>query len=185
MTAESTLAEPVPQRQERLTVHERLFELVDPDSLVELGSQARHSVTAFDMARRRPAGDGVVTGLARVEDRPVALFAQDSAVLGGSLGETHAGKIRRVLEWAGRSRMPVVGLLDSGGARRDLAAAPDSRDELVERYRVEATGATLAAERMSVDEIVTPEETRTVVAATLCALEGANRPHYRHDNLPQ
>ncbi|WP_025617023.1 acyl-CoA carboxylase subunit beta [Salinispora cortesiana] len=95
----------------------RLDLLADRGSLVELGSGARHRVSAFNMQSRRPAGDGVVTALARVDQRPVALFAQDSTVLGGSLGETHAAKIVRIMEWAGRSRMPVVGLVDSGGAR--------------------------------------------------------------------
>jgi propionyl-CoA carboxylase beta chain len=69
------------------------------------------------MQHRRPDGDGVVTGIARIDDRPVAVFAQDPATLGGSLGETHAAKIVRVGDWAERSQMPVVGLLDSGGAR--------------------------------------------------------------------
>jgi propionyl-CoA carboxylase beta chain len=94
-----------------------LSALADPLSFLETGSQARHQATAFDMQRRRPAGDGVVTGLATVADRPVALFAQDSSVLGGSLGETHAAKIVRIMDRAARSRMPVVGLVDSGGAR--------------------------------------------------------------------
>lgn len=94
-----------------------LLALTDPDSFVELASTARHRATAFDMQRRRPAGDGVITGIGRVNRRPVALFAQDSAVLGGSLGETHADKIVRVMRWAERARTPVVGLIDSGGAR--------------------------------------------------------------------
>lgn len=86
----------------------RLDLLADRGSLVELGSGARHRVSAFNMQSRRPAGDGVVTALARVDQRPVALFAQDSTVLGGSLGETHAAKIVRIMEWAGRSRMTTT-----------------------------------------------------------------------------
>ncbi|MBV9162464.1 MAG: acyl-CoA carboxylase subunit beta [Pseudonocardiales bacterium] len=96
---------------------DRLEMLADPQSFLELGSRARHRVTAFDMQRRRPLGDGVVTGVGRIDDRPVALFAQDPTALGGSLGETHASKIQRVMDWSARSRMPVVGLIDSGGAR--------------------------------------------------------------------
>jgi propionyl-CoA carboxylase beta chain len=95
----------------------RLAGLADAGSFVEFGSQARHRVTAFGMDRRRPPGDAVVTGVARIDGRPAALFAQDPGQLGGSLGEVHAAKIGRVLEWAGRCRMPAVGLLDSGGAR--------------------------------------------------------------------
>lgn len=101
----------------QLSARQRLAQLADPDSFAELGSQARHRSTAFDMQRRRPAGDGVLTGLARVGGCPLALFAQDSSVLGGSLGEVHAAKIIRIMGCAARSRMPVVGLLDSGGAR--------------------------------------------------------------------
>ena len=95
----------------------RIDALVDPGSFTEFGSQATHRATAFGMDRRRPAGDGVVTGYARIDNRPVGLFAQDSAVLGGSLGEVHAAKITQVLRYAGRARTPVVGLIDSGGAR--------------------------------------------------------------------
>jgi acetyl-CoA carboxylase carboxyltransferase component len=95
----------------------RVRTLVDPGSFTEFGSQARHRTTAFDMQRKRPAGDGVVTGIARIDGRPVGVFAQDPMVLGGSLGEVHASKIARIVAWAGRARTPVVGLIDSGGAR--------------------------------------------------------------------
>lgn len=95
----------------------RLGKLLDPGSLTELGSQARHRTAQFGMAERRPAGDGVVTGLGRLRGREVAVFAQDPTVLGGSLGEVHAGKIARILQHAGRARIPVIGLIDSGGAR--------------------------------------------------------------------
>jgi propionyl-CoA carboxylase beta chain len=95
----------------------RVGALLDAGSFTELGSQARHRTHAFGMAERRPAGDGVVTGLGRLAGREVAVFAQDPTVLGGSLGEVHAGKIARILEHAGRARTPAIGLIDSGGAR--------------------------------------------------------------------
>ncbi|MDR8411806.1 acyl-CoA carboxylase subunit beta [Nonomuraea sp. 3-1Str] len=98
-------------------VRHRIDTLTDPDSFVEFGSQARHRVTAFGMHARRPAGDGVVTGHATIDGRPIGVFAQDPSALGGSLGEMHAAKIEAVLRQAERARMPVVGLLDSGGAR--------------------------------------------------------------------
>jgi propionyl-CoA carboxylase beta chain len=101
-------------REDRLA---RVRALVDDGTFTEFGSQARHRVTAFDMQRKRPAGDGVVTGHGRVNGRPVGLFSQDPTALGGSLGELHAAKITRVLDHASRGRTPVVGLLDSGGAR--------------------------------------------------------------------
>src|SRR5260370_5285104 len=94
-----------------------LLTLADPESFAELGSQAQHRCTALDMQRRRPPGDGVITGIGRVDDRPVAMFAQDPGVLGGSLGETHAAKIVRIMNWAVRARMPCVALLDSRGSR--------------------------------------------------------------------
>lgn len=108
------MAEAIDVRDDRLG---RINALVDLDSFVEVGSQARHRVTAFGMDRKRPAGDGVVTGSARVHGRPVEVFAQDPTALGGSLGETHAAKIIAGLDRAARVGCPVVGLLDSGGAR--------------------------------------------------------------------
>jgi acetyl-CoA carboxylase carboxyltransferase component len=96
----------------------RVHALVDLDSFAEVGSRARHRVTAFGMDRKRPDGDGVVTGPARIHGRPVEVFAQDPTALGGSLGEVHAAKIAAGLDRAARVRCPVVGLLDSGGARR-------------------------------------------------------------------
>ncbi len=95
----------------------RIHALVDLDSFTEVGSRARHRVTAFGMDRKRPDGDGVVTGPARIHGRPVEVFAQDPTALGGSLGEVHAAKIAAGLDRAARVRCPVVGLLDSGGAR--------------------------------------------------------------------
>jgi len=96
---------------------ERVEALVDPDTFREFGSQARHHVTAFGMASKRPLGDGVITGSARLDGRPIGVFAQDPKQLGGSLGEVHAAKIAAVQDHAAKTRVPVVGLLDSGGAR--------------------------------------------------------------------
>lgn len=100
-----------------LSARQALALLVDPGSFTELGGQARHQSHRFGLQAKRPPGDGVVTGTARVGGRPVAVYAQDPTVLGGSLGETHARKIAQVLELAARGRIPAVGLLDSGGAR--------------------------------------------------------------------
>ena len=101
----------------RADAYVRVEALVDPGSFTEFGSQARHRTTAFEMQRRRPAGDGVVTGIAQIDGRSVGVFAQDPTLLGGSLGEIHASKIARIVAHAGRARTPVVGLIDSGGAR--------------------------------------------------------------------
>ncbi|MBA2575099.1 MAG: acyl-CoA carboxylase subunit beta [Euzebyaceae bacterium] len=112
----------------------RVKALTDDGTFTEFGSQARHHVHAFDMQRKRPAGDGVVTGVGRVHGRPVALFSQDPTALGGSLGETHASKIARMLDHAARARCPIVGLLDSGGARiQEGVAALDGYGEIFRR----------------------------------------------------
>jgi len=95
----------------------RIDTLVDPGSFEESGSQVRHRATAFGMGQKRPVGDGVLTGYATVDGRSIGVFAQDSTALGGSLGEMHAAKITSVMRYAERVRTPVIGLLDSGGAR--------------------------------------------------------------------
>ena len=113
---------------------ERITALVDDGSFTEFGSAARHRVHAFDMQRKRPAGDGVITGTARVNGRPAAVFSQDPTSLGGSLGEMHASKISQLLARAERGRMPVVGLLDSGGARiQEGVAALDGYGDIFRR----------------------------------------------------
>ncbi|MPZ71878.1 MAG: methylmalonyl-CoA carboxyltransferase [Nitriliruptorales bacterium] len=118
-------------RDQRLA---RVDALVDTGTFTEFGSQARHRVHAFEMQRKRPAGDGVVTGTARINGRPVGIFSQDPKSLGGSLGEMHAAKISRLLDKAARGRLPVVGLLDSGGARiQEGVAALDGYGEIFRR----------------------------------------------------
>jgi propionyl-CoA carboxylase beta chain len=112
----------------------RVRALVDEGTFTELGSQARHRTHGFGMQAKRPAGDGVVTGTAAVHGRPIALFSQDPTALGGSLGEVHAAKIARMLDHAGRARQPIVGLLDSGGARiQEGVAALDGYGEIFRR----------------------------------------------------
>ncbi len=69
------------------------------------------------MDRKKLAGDGVITGFGRVNKRPVAIFAQDFTVAGGSLGKAHAAKIVKVMDGAGNRRIPLIGINDSGGAR--------------------------------------------------------------------
>jgi acetyl-CoA carboxylase carboxyltransferase component len=119
------------QRSRMPVVWERVDGLVDRGSFTELGSLARPGAGAYGMPRRPPPGDGVVTGLGRVDGRSIALFAQDPTVYGGSLGEMHARKISRILAHAERARTPVVGILDSGGARiQEGVAALDGYGEI-------------------------------------------------------
>jgi propionyl-CoA carboxylase beta chain len=108
---------PAPATEQRLSCRERVDTLLDPGSFVEFGSQAQHHSEAFAMHTMHPLGDGVVTGVGELDSRPVCLFAQDSTVFGGSLGEVHAAKIARITGHAERARTPLIGLIDSGGAR--------------------------------------------------------------------
>ena len=101
----------------RLTARERVELLCDPGSFVELDRFVTHRCTDFGMAENKILGDGVVTGHGLVHGRPLFLFAQDFTVFGGSLSETYAAKICKVMDLAMKAGAPVVGLNDSGGAR--------------------------------------------------------------------
>ena len=85
-------------------VPDRIVTFLDQGSFAELRSAAAHRATAFGMGGRVLPGDGVVTGTGTVDGRPVCVFAQDRAVLGGSLGEVHATKIERIMELASSMR---------------------------------------------------------------------------------
>ena len=112
-----------PERVERqhaagkLTARERLEALLDTGSFEEVDQFVSHRCRDFGMDRQVIPGDGVVTGFGRVEGRPVAVFAQDFTVFGGSLSETHAEKICKIMDLALKFGVPMVGLNDSGGAR--------------------------------------------------------------------
>ena len=106
------------QRQRgKLTARERIETLLDPGSFVELDTLAVHRTSAFGMDKRKPLGDGVITGHGTIDGRPVCLFAQDFTVFGGSLGEVFAEKICKVMDLSLRMGVPCIGLNDSGGAR--------------------------------------------------------------------
>jgi len=96
---------------------DRLASLLDNSSFVELGANRQHRASAFGLEDRRPDGDGVVAGTGRIAARPVAVYAQDRRVLGGSLGEAHADKIARTIQLGLSGGAPIVGINDSGGAR--------------------------------------------------------------------
>ena len=101
----------------KLTARERLKLLFDEGSFVELDAFVRHRCDNFDMASTEAPAEGVVTGYGKVNGRLVYAFAQDFTVIGGSLGEMHAGKICKVMDLAAKVGAPVVGINDSGGAR--------------------------------------------------------------------
>jgi propionyl-CoA carboxylase beta chain len=99
------------------TARERIEELLDDGSFVELDELARHRSTAFGMQKNRPYGDGVVTGYGTIDGRQVCVFAQDFTVFGGSLGQVFGEKIVKVMDLAMKTGCPVIGINDSGGAR--------------------------------------------------------------------
>ncbi len=101
----------------KLTARERIDLLVDEGSFEEIGMFVKHRATDFGLDKINYPGDGVVTGFAKIDGRPVALFSQDFTVFGGSLSETHAEKIIKIMKLALKAGIPIIGLNDSGGAR--------------------------------------------------------------------
>jgi propionyl-CoA carboxylase beta chain len=101
----------------RQTARERIDQLLDPGSFVELDALTRHRSTNFGMDAKRPFGDGVVTGTGTIDGRPVAVFSQDATVFGGALGEVYGEKIIKVMDLAMKIGCPVIGINDGGGAR--------------------------------------------------------------------
>ncbi|MEM7753664.1 MAG: acyl-CoA carboxylase subunit beta [Pseudomonadota bacterium] len=101
----------------KLTARERVDVLLDEGSFEEFDMFVAHRTTDFDMADQRFPGDGVVTGWGTINGRLVYVFSQDFTVLGGSVSETHAQKICKIMDMAMRNGAPVIGLNDSGGAR--------------------------------------------------------------------
>jgi propionyl-CoA carboxylase beta chain len=101
----------------KLTARERVTQLLDEGSFVELDELARHRSTNFGMEKNRPYGDGVVTGYGTIDGRQVCVFAQDFTVFGGSLGQVFGDKIVKVMDLAMKTGCPVIGINDSGGAR--------------------------------------------------------------------
>lgn len=101
----------------KLTARERIQLLVDEGSFVEIGPFIEHRSHDFGLDKIKGPGDGVVTGFAKIEGRPIYLFSQDFTVFGGALGEMHAKKIATVMDLAAKTGVPIIGLNDSGGAR--------------------------------------------------------------------
>ncbi len=101
----------------KLTARERLEILLDQDSFEEFDTFVAHRCVDFGMENQKYPGDGVVTGWGTINGRQVYVFSQDFTVLGGSLSETHAAKICKIMDMAMQNGAPVIGLNDSGGAR--------------------------------------------------------------------
>jgi propionyl-CoA carboxylase beta chain len=101
----------------KLTARERIDFLFDPGSFQEIDKLVTHRCRDFGMEDQIIPGDGVVAGRGRIDGRPIYAFAQDFTVFGGSLSETNAAKIVKIMDLAMKMGAPVVGLNDSGGAR--------------------------------------------------------------------
>ena len=101
----------------KLTARERLHLLLDENSFEEWDMFVEHRCHDFGMETAKVPGDGVVTGFGTISGRPVFVYSQDFTVLGGSLSETHAAKICKIMDQAIKTGIPLIGLNDSGGAR--------------------------------------------------------------------
>ncbi|MEQ9287300.1 MAG: acyl-CoA carboxylase subunit beta [Cyclobacteriaceae bacterium] len=101
----------------KLTARERIDLLLDPGSFQEVGKLVTHRATDFGLDKQKFLGDGVVTGYGEITGRLVYVFSQDFTVFGGSLSETYAEKIVKIMDMAMKNGAPVIGLNDSGGAR--------------------------------------------------------------------
>ncbi len=100
----------------KLTARERILKLLDQGSFVEIDAFVEHRCVNFGMEEKTMPGDGVVSGYGTIDGRLVYIYAQDFTVMGGSLGEMHAGKIVKAQQMALKVGAPIIGINDSGGA---------------------------------------------------------------------
>ncbi len=124
----------------KLTARERLDVLLDPGSFEEYDMFVAHRAVDFGMEQQKYPGDGVVTGWGTINGRQVYVFSQDFTVLGGSLSETHAQKICKIMDMALQNGAPVIGLNDSGGARIQEGVASLAGYAEVFQRNIEASG---------------------------------------------
>lgn len=101
----------------KLPARERINQLLDAGSFFEYDLFIEHEAREFGMEGKNLAGDGVVIGTGTINGKPVAIYAQDFTVAGGSLGSMHARKITKIMDYALRMKIPLIGINDSGGAR--------------------------------------------------------------------
>src|SRR3989440_689598 len=104
-------------KEDKMSARERIEFLLDEGTFEETDKLVTHRSHDFGMQEQKYYGDGFITGYGRIEGRPVFVFAQDFTVFGGSLSETNAAKIVKIMDLAAKMGAPVIGLNDSGGAR--------------------------------------------------------------------
>ncbi len=122
------------------TARERIDLLLDPGSFTEIDALTRHRSRNFGLEKKRPYGDGVITGYGTIDGRQVAVYSQDFTVFGGSLGEVHGQKIAKVQDFALRTGIPLIGMLDGGGARIQEGVAALTQFAEIFRRNVAASG---------------------------------------------
>ena len=125
----------------KLTARERIEVLLDSGSFEEYDMYKTHRCVDFGMAEKQIPGDGVVTGWGTINGRPVYLYSQDFTVFGGSLSETHAEKICKIMDLAMQNGVPMIGISDSGGARIQEGVASLAGYSEVFRRNAQASGA--------------------------------------------
>ncbi len=124
----------------KLTARERIDLLLDEGSFEELDMFVSHRATDFGLDKTKFLGDGVVSGYGTIDGRLIYVYSQDFTVLGGSLSETNAKKICKVMEMAMKAGAPVIGLNDSGGARIQESVLSLSGYASIFQKNIEASG---------------------------------------------
>ena len=122
------------------TARERIEMLLDEDSFVEFDALAKHRTSAFGMDKKRPVGDGLVSGYGTIDGRLVAVYSQDFTVYGGSLSQVNGEKIVKVQKFALQNGCPVIGINDGGGARIQEGVASLAMFADIFRMNVRASG---------------------------------------------
>ena len=133
---------PIDRQHERgkQTARERIHMLLDEDSFVEFDALARHRTSAFGMEKKKPLGDGLVSGYGTIDGRLVAVYSQDFTVYGGSLSQVNGEKIVKVQKFALKNGCPIIGINDGGGARIQEGVASLAMFADIFRMNVRASG---------------------------------------------
>src|SRR4029079_8075739 len=138
--APESVAQEKQHARNKKSARERIDALLDEGSFVELDRLNRHRSVNFGLEKNRPFGDGVVTGYGTIDGRQVAVYSQDFTVFGGSLGEVHGQKIAKIQDFALRTGVPLIGILDGGGARIQEGVAALTQFAEIFRRNVAASG---------------------------------------------
>jgi len=140
VTAPEEAARTKQHARRKKTARERIGELLDEGSFVELDAFATHRSVNFGLDKKKIAGDGVVVGHGTIDGRQVCIYSQDFTVFGGSLGEVHGQKITKVMDFALRTGVPLIGISDGGGARIQEGVAALTQFAEIFRRNVAASG---------------------------------------------